>query len=326
VVLRDYAARLPRLVLGRPGQGKSVYLGRDPFLAGAAHRQTIILDGKGDADFTAAVVDAYTAGWMTNNGVGRPTIQLFPAEPLTAWQGSPAEPAWLRRCATSSAAFRSDWRISGQRPVGCWTAPGPSVTAICASSACPRWRTGATPRPRSGSSWPTSPPAGECGQRPGPVRLSDPDELVRLAGTVLEAEAVHATEDGVWRGRASVTHCHRAKVDANSVRQLGVGEAIVVSRGRAARMLVIPAPAANNGLHASLPSGNPASGRPGRSLARRAATWPSTASRVLRIPSGHRSGALDPPAVQSTRDDASPRLGEDPARPASAPEGGARAG
>jgi hypothetical protein len=33
-----------------------------------------------------------------------------------------------------------------------------------------------------------------------------PDELVRLAGTVLAAEAVYATEDGVWSGRASVTH------------------------------------------------------------------------------------------------------------------------
>lgn len=48
-----------------------------------------------------------------------------------------------------------------------------------------------------------------------------------------------------------MTHRHWAKVDANTVRQLGVGEAVVISRGRAARMLVIPAPRANNGLHAS---------------------------------------------------------------------------
>jgi hypothetical protein len=67
-----------------------------------------------------------------------------------------------------------------------------------------------------------------------------PDELVRLAGTVLEAEAVYATEDGVWSGRASLTYRHRAKVDANSIRQLGVGEAVIVSRGRAARLLVLP--------------------------------------------------------------------------------------
>jgi hypothetical protein len=61
-----------------------------------------------------------------------------------------------------------------------------------------------------------------------------------LAGTVLEAEAVYATEDGVWSGRASLTHRHRAKVDANSIRQLGVGEAVIVSRGRAVRLLVLP--------------------------------------------------------------------------------------
>jgi hypothetical protein len=61
-----------------------------------------------------------------------------------------------------------------------------------------------------------------------------------LAGTVLEAEAVCATEDGVWSGRASLTYRHRAKVDANSIRQLGVGEAVFVSRGRAARLLVLP--------------------------------------------------------------------------------------
>ena len=117
-----------------------------------------------------------------------------------------------------------------------------------------------------------------------------------------------------------MTHRHRAKIDANAVRQLGVGEAIVVSRGRAARLLVIPAPGANNGLHAALPSGDPDPGRPGRSLVGRAATWPSIASRVLRIPSGRPAGALDPPAVQSARDDASPGLGEELARPASDPQ------
>src|SRR5215218_2317 len=62
-----------------------------------------------------------------------------------------------------------------------------------------------------------------------------PDELVRLAGTVLETEAVYAVEDGAWTGRASVTRRHRAKVEPNTVRGLGVGEAVIVSRGRAER-------------------------------------------------------------------------------------------
>lgn len=91
VVLPDYAARLPRLVLGRPGQGKSVYLCREAFLAGVAHRQAIVLDGKGDREFAAAVVDAYEAGWRLTEPGSCPTVHLFPDEPLSVWTGTPAE-------------------------------------------------------------------------------------------------------------------------------------------------------------------------------------------------------------------------------------------
>jgi hypothetical protein len=90
-----------------------------------------------------------------------------------------------------------------------------------------------------------------------------PDELVRLAGTVLETEAVSTVAEGVWTGRASVTHRHRAKVDANTVRQLGVGEAVIVSRGRAARLLVIPAP---KGLTAPPIAGTLHPSTPGRAV------------------------------------------------------------
>jgi hypothetical protein len=69
-----------------------------------------------------------------------------------------------------------------------------------------------------------------------------PDELVRLAGTMLEAEAVWQVEDGQLTGRASLTRRHRAKVEPNVIRQLGVGEAVIVSRGRAERLLVVPPP------------------------------------------------------------------------------------
>jgi len=91
-----------------------------------------------------------------------------------------------------------------------------------------------------------------------------PDELVKLAGTVLATEAVYTVDDGAWTGRASVTHRHRARLDANVVRQLGVGEAVIVSRGRAERLLVIPAPGSRNGedrppaagtLHPAAPAG-----------------------------------------------------------------------
>ena len=129
-----------------------------------------------------------------------------------------------------------------------------------------------------------------------------PDELVRLAGTVLETEAVYATEDGVWSGRASVTHRHRAKVDANSVRQLGVGEAIVVSRGRAARMLVIPAPGAGNDLALPRRPFAVISRVPGRLRSRQE---PS-------VPPGRPPAALDPPGPDPARGHRSPPVGEEP--------------
>jgi hypothetical protein len=90
VVLPDHAARLPRLAIGRPGAGKTVYLAREAFLAGLETRQLIALDGKGEASFADAIVAAYTAGWtLANGGQGSPTVHLFPDEPLNAWLGGP---------------------------------------------------------------------------------------------------------------------------------------------------------------------------------------------------------------------------------------------
>jgi hypothetical protein len=45
-------------------RGEVGLLGPEAFLAGFAARQSVILDGKGDSDFAAAVVDAYLAGWQ----------------------------------------------------------------------------------------------------------------------------------------------------------------------------------------------------------------------------------------------------------------------
>jgi hypothetical protein len=116
----------------------------------------------------------------------------------------------------------------------------------------------------------------------------------------LAAEAVYATEDGVWSGRASVTHRHRAKVDANTVRQLGVGEAVIVSRGRAARLWVIPAPGAYNGL--ALPRRPFAvAGRVPRRLQ----------SRQGQAPPGSAPPRLDPPGPDPARGHGSPPVGEE---------------
>jgi hypothetical protein len=84
-----------------------------------------------------------------------------------------------------------------------------------------------------------------------------PEDLARLAGSVQTTEAVLQAEDGRWTGRASVTTRARHRVDPNTVRQLAPGQAVLVSGGRAEKLQVIQAPGANNGLHASLPSGGP---------------------------------------------------------------------
>jgi hypothetical protein len=89
VILPDHAARLPRLVIGRPGAGKSVYLAREAFLAGLAGRRLIVLDGKGERSFAAAIVAAYEAGWRLSHPGQSPTVHLFPAEALNGWAGTP---------------------------------------------------------------------------------------------------------------------------------------------------------------------------------------------------------------------------------------------
>jgi hypothetical protein len=69
-----------------------------------------------------------------------------------------------------------------------------------------------------------------------------PEELARLAGSVPTTEAVLQVEDGRWSGRASVTTRARHRVDANVIRQLQPGQAVIVSGGRAEKLQVIRAP------------------------------------------------------------------------------------
>jgi hypothetical protein len=395
VVLPEYAARLPRIVIGRPGAGKSVYLAREAFLAGVAGRQLVVLDGKGDHAFTQAVVDAYLAGWGLSLASDNPaTVHPFPDEPLSIWQGSPAEQvnkllgcwawsleaqyyretctlalrlacgqpgqrvagmgqlvdrldpavlakAWAKtptmarlaadlkdqlggvRIRLANLAAAAAGLLDGDRAVGdadlCvislptmanrgdseaifrvlmadvlhWAATRkggrPAQVMVDEFSALDggrdqaidlleRGRSAGVPVVLAGQSYRS---LGDEDQRDRLVSAADalvlfgsatPDELVRLAGTVLAAEAVYAVDDGAWTGRASVTHRHRAKVEPNTVRQLGVGEAVVVSRGRAARLLVIPAPGSGNGLHASLPPGTLHPDGPAVAVTGRAAT------------------------------------------------------
>lgn len=160
VVLPGHAARLPRLVLGRPGQGKSVYLAREAFIAGASRRQLVALDGKGDQEWADAVVDAYIAGWAHSHDHDPgelPTVHLFPTEPLSAWQGSPAEQvnkllgvwAWSLEAQWYKELCILALRLACGQPSG---PPVASMRELVAGSTSPRWPArGTATRPRRAS-------------------------------------------------------------------------------------------------------------------------------------------------------------------------------
>jgi hypothetical protein len=89
LVLPTRSASLPRLVVGRPGQGKSVYLAREVYLAGLDHRQAVVVDCKGQSEFADEVEAAYRAGWELVAATNSPTVHRWPDEPLNAWTGGP---------------------------------------------------------------------------------------------------------------------------------------------------------------------------------------------------------------------------------------------
>jgi hypothetical protein len=84
LALPPRVAALPRLVVGRPGQGKTVCIGREVYLAAADQRRATVIDCKGEPGFATEITDAYLAG--------RPeaTVHIWPDEPLNGWTGGPA--------------------------------------------------------------------------------------------------------------------------------------------------------------------------------------------------------------------------------------------
>jgi hypothetical protein len=354
VILPAYAARLPRLVIGRPGAGKSVYLCREAFLAGLASRRLIVLDGKGEHSFAAAIVAAYEAGCAAAGRPG-PSVHLFPAEPLNGWAGKPQAQV-NRLLGIWSWSIEADYYrencVLGLR-LACG-APGPPVASMAdlvnrldPSALARLWPKGTpeaslvkTLTPQLGGvsmrvanlaaaaggmldgqraigeadltviSLPTMAMQSDAesvfrvlmgdlahwaavrkddrdalvvvdefsaldggrgqaihllerGRSAGvPVVLaaqsrtslgdetetdrligaaaavvlfasSAPDELVRLAGTVRGPELVHQLDGGRLTGRASLTMRASARVDANRVRAMGPGEAVILAGGRA---------------------------------------------------------------------------------------------
>jgi hypothetical protein len=360
VVMPPRAAGLPRLVLGAPGGGKSVYLVREAFLAGLAGRRLIVLDGKGDREFAELVMAAYLAA--------RPaaSMHLFPDEPINGWKGGhqaqvnrlmglwpwsieadyyrelmllllrlacgapdnpirsmpelvarldagelarlwaghPREAALVKslrdklsdvqvRVANLAAAIGGS--LDGARALGDadltivsvptmalagdaealfrlamadlahWTAArkdqrAPALIMVDEFSAISggrreaihlveRGRGAGVPVLLAAQSRRSLGDDAEAERLVGAAHAlvlfasSEPEAVLKLAGSVRTLEYAHQIEPGEPTGRATATWRARAKVDANRVRGYVPGQAVILSRGRAEEVFVIPAPA-----------------------------------------------------------------------------------
>lgn len=70
-------------------------------------------------------------------------------------------------------------------------------------------------------------------------RLSDPDEVLKLAGTVRAMEQSWQLEAIGQSGMGTVKMAHRMRVDPDAVRQAKTGEAWVITHGRAAHVSIL---------------------------------------------------------------------------------------
>jgi hypothetical protein len=71
-------------------------------------------------------------------------------------------------------------------------------------------------------------------------RCSDPERLVRLAGTVPRYEYSYQTETYGPTGKVTLRQREAHRVDPNAARQLETGESFIVASGRAARVRITP--------------------------------------------------------------------------------------
>jgi hypothetical protein len=79
-------------------------------------------------------------------------------------------------------------------------------------------------------------------------RVNTPEEIIALAGTrkTMEYSTHYATEGATGDGSARIQH--QFKVDPNKVRALPPGQAYAISRGRAMKIHVLPAPRLSGSL------------------------------------------------------------------------------
>jgi hypothetical protein len=130
LVLPDREAGLTRLVLGRPGRGKTVYLLREAYLAGRAGRRLTLVDCKGQTGLADQVLAAYRAGWADGGHPDQPLVHRWPEEPLNGWTGGPVAVAnRLLACWTWNP--RNEWyrEIVAMALRLALHAPGPPVTS-----------------------------------------------------------------------------------------------------------------------------------------------------------------------------------------------------
>jgi hypothetical protein len=360
VVMPPRAAGLPRLVLGAPGGGKSVYLAREAFIAGLTGRRLIVLDGKGDRQFADEVAGAYLTA--------RPgaSVHRFPDEPLDGWRGGPQaqvnrlmglwpwsveadyyrelmllllrlacgapdapissipelvgrldagelarlwsahprEAALVKslrdkladvqiRVANLAAAIGAS--LDGARALGDadltvvsvptmalagdaealfrlamadlahWTAARkdqrePALIMVDEFSAITggrreaihlveRGRSAGVPVLLAAQSRRSLGEEAEAERLIGAAHAlvlfatSEPEQVLKLAGSVRTLEYAFQVDQGEVTGRATATWRTRAKVDANRVRGYRPGQAVILSRGHAEEVFVIPAPA-----------------------------------------------------------------------------------
>jgi hypothetical protein len=131
VVVAPRFVRLPRLAVGRPGAGKSVYLLREVFLAALDGVRVVVIDCKGEPGFPTEIVEAYRAGWQLRYGtLAEPTSHVWPDVPLCGWLGDPMDVV-NRLLAAWDFTPESDWyrEIAAQALALAVMAPGEPISS-----------------------------------------------------------------------------------------------------------------------------------------------------------------------------------------------------
>jgi hypothetical protein len=134
VVIAPRFVRLPRLAVGRPGAGKSVYLLREVFLAALDGVRVVVIDCKGEPGFPAEIVEAYRAGWQLRHSGDfpsmEPSVHVWPDVPLCGWLGEPMDVV-NRLLAAWDFTPESDWyrEIAAQALALAVMAPGEPISS-----------------------------------------------------------------------------------------------------------------------------------------------------------------------------------------------------